>query len=397
MGMLTLQQLPLQGKRVLVRVDFNVPLAKNGAISDDTRIREAIPTIQYILDRGGKVILMSHLGRPKSRLDIGSSLGICAKRLSQLISAPVLFAPDCVGKEVEKMVADLKNGQVLLLENLRFHKAEENPETDPNFAKQLASLGDYYINDAFGTAHRKHASTAIVPQFFPGKGALGLLMQKELSFLQPLAQSPKHPFYVVLGGSKISTKLNMLKALSRKADAFFIGGGMAFTLLKAQGVDVGNSLVEDTLIEQSRDFLKNCSENQIPVHLPTDLIIAQAIREDAPYQIISTKEGIPQGWEGVDIGPQTIQDWTPLFQPAATIFWNGPLGVFEISHFAKGTQGIAMAIATTKAITVVGGGDSIAAIYSLHLEKSFSHLSTGGGACLEFLEWGHLPGIDVLS
>ena len=391
MAKLTIQDLPLKGKKVLIRVDFNVPLSKDGAISDDTRIRESLPTIQYALDQGAAVILMSHLGRPKAKRDPIYSLGIVAKRLSQLLSAPVFFAPDCVGKDVEKMAQELKGGQVLLLENLRFYPAEEDPSTDPNFAKQLSTLADFYVNDAFGTAHRAHSSTATIAQYFPGKSALGLLMQKELSFFEPLLQNPKHPFYAIIGGAKVSSKIGILKALSSKVDTFFIGGGMAFTFFKAQGIEIGDSIVEEKFLTEAKSLLKP------NLHLPLDIVIADAVRSDATFKTIDIQDGIPQGWQGVDIGPKTIEAWSKKLQPAATIFWNGPLGVFELPPFARGTQEIAKTIAGLKATTIVGGGDSVAAINGLGLSKNYSHLSTGGGASLEFLELGHLPGIDALS
>jgi phosphoglycerate kinase len=391
MAKLTIQDLPLKGKKVVIRVDFNVPLSKDGAISDDTRIRESLPTIQYALDQGAAVILMSHLGRPKAKRDPVYSLGIVAKQLSQLLSAPLFFAPDCVGKEVEKMAQELKGGQVLLLENLRFYPAEEDPTVDPNFAKQLSTLADFYVNDAFGTAHRAHASTATIAQYFPGKAAMGLLMQKELSFFEPLLKNPKRPFYAIIGGAKVSSKIGILKALSSKVDAFFIGGGMAFTFLKAQGIAIGDSIVEEKFLTEAKSLLKS------NIQLPLDIVIADAVRADATFKTIDANQGIPQGWQGVDIGPKTIEAWSKELQPAATIFWNGPLGVFELPPFARGTQEIAKVIANLKATTIVGGGDSVAAINGLGLSKNYSHLSTGGGASLEFLELGHLPGIDALS
>jgi len=397
MGKLTVQELPLKGKKVLVRVDFNVPLNKDGTISDDTRIKETIATIQYILDQGASVILMSHLGRPKSKRDLQFSLGICAKRLSQLLTAPVFFAPDCIGKEVEKMSQELKGGQVLLLENLRFYPAEENPELDPTFAKQLSQLADFYVNDAFGTAHRKHSSTATIAQYFHGKAAVGLLMQKEINFLEPLVKDPKHPFFAVIGGAKISTKMGVLKSLLDKVDEIFIGGGMAFTFFKAQGQEIGDSIFEETSLSQAKEFLQACAAKGVKLHLPLDIIIANAFRDDATFKTILAKEPIPKGWQGMDIGLKTIEAWVADFQKAATIFWNGPVGVFEFPHFARGTQEIAKAIGSLNATKIVGGGDSVAAINGLGIQKQFSHLSTGGGASLEFLEFGHLPGIDALS
>ena len=398
MSKLHVQDLNLKGKKILVRVDFNVPLNKDGSISDDTRIREAIPTIQYILNQGGSVILISHLGRPKSKRDLQYSLGICAKRLAQLIAAPVFFATDCIGKEVEKAVQDLKSGQVILLENLRFYPAEENPSLDLNFAKQLASLADSYVDDAFGTVHRSHSSTVMIPQLFPHQSALGLLIQKEIAFLDPLFKNPSHPFFAIIGGAKISTKLGMLKALLPKVDALFIGGGMAFTFLKAQGLSIGNSIYDETCLQEALSFLQTASSSKTKIYLPIDLVIAEAFRNDATYKIIDIQEGISKGWQGVDLGPKTVEIWTQVFSNAATIFWNGPLGVFEFSQFARGTYEIAKALANLKTTTtIVGGGDSIAAINSLGLGQKFSHLSTGGGAALEYLEFGHLPGIDALS
>ncbi len=394
---LQIQDLPLQGKKVLVRVDFNVPLNKDGTISDDTRIREELPTIHYILNQGGSVILISHLGRPKSKRDVNYSLGICAKRLSQLIAAPVFFATDCLGKETEKAVHDLKNGQVILLENLRFYPAEENPSSDPSFAKQLASLGDFYVNDAFATSHRAHASTVSVPQLLIGKSALGLLMQKEIAYLEPLFKKPQHPFFAVIGGAKISTKLGILYTLLPKIDALFIGGGMAFTFFKAQGIEIGDSIYDETSLPQAQAFLQTAASSQTKVYFPIDIVIADAFRNDATYKTIAIKDGIPKGWQGVDIGPKTVELWTKAFQEAATLFWNGPMGVFEFSHFARGTKDMAQAIGSLKATTVVGGGDSLAAINALGITGKFSHISTGGGAALEYLELGHLPGIDALS
>lgn len=397
MDKLLLQHLPLQGKRVLVRVDFNVPLNKDGTIADDTRMREALPTIQYILDQGGAVILMSHLGKPQAKRDLQYSLGICAKKLSQLVSAPVFFAPDCVGKEVEKMAHELKNGQILLLENLRFYPGEENPEQDPNFARNLASLAEIYVNDAFGTCHRKHSSTYSIAQFFPHKAALGFLIQKEVSFLKPLVQNPKHPFYALIGGAKISSKLGVLHSLLTKVDALFIGGAMAFTFLKAQGLEIGDSLVEESCIPQALELIHLCSIKKVALHLPSDIVIASSFQNEAPHRIISTTENIPKGWQGMDIGPQTLHDWSLNFEQASTFFWNGPVGVFEMPTFAKGTTGLANAISNLSCLKVVGGGDSLSAINSLGIQKKFSHLSTGGGASLEYLELGTLPGIEATS
>lgn len=397
MTKLKIQDLVLTGKRILIRVDFNVPLSKDGNIEDDTRIKESIPTIQYALKQGAAVILMSHLGKPKSKKDVQYSLGICAKRLSQLISAPVLFATDCLGKDVEKMVQDLKGGQVLVLENLRFYPAEENPALDPTFAKELSKFGDFYVNDAFGSAHRKHSSTAVIAQYFPAKAAMGLLMQKELEHLEPLLKKPAHPFYVLIGGAKISSKIGVLKSLMKKVDSLYIAGGMAFTFLKAQGIEIGDSIYEETSLVEAQTILQNCKTHNIPLYLPVDIVISDGFRNDATFKTVPVSEGIPKGWMGMDIGSETIKNWSTSFQNAATFFWNGPVGVFEMPHFARGTQEMAKAISTLKAVTVVGGGDSIAAINQLGLSTKFTHVSTGGGASLEYLELGKLPGIEALS
>ncbi len=398
MSKLTIQDLPLSGKKVLIRVDYNVPLNKDGSIADDTRIRESLPTIQKALHEGAAVILMSHLGRPQSKQDVQFSLGICAKKLSQLIAAPVLFATDCIGKDVDKMIQDLKGGQVLLLENLRYYPAEENPTLDPNFARELAKGIDYYINDAFATAHRAHSSTSVIDQYFPGRAAMGFLMEKEMRFLKPLLENPKHPFYVIIGGAKVSSKIGVLKSLLHRVDAFFIGGGMGLTFLKAQGMDTGASPIEATLLDEAKSFMQAAKEKKIPIFLPVDLIIADQFRSDATYKTLMLPESIPAGWMGMDIGPATVRRWSEHLKGAATIFWNGPLGVYEFPPFAGGTEGIARSLSTLGATTtIIGGGDSVAAIQTMGLAEKFTHLSTGGGASLEYLEKGRLPGIDALS
>ncbi len=394
MAKLTIQDLPLAGKKVLIRVDYNVPLGKDGTITDDTRIKESLPTIQKALQDGAAVILMSHMGRPQSKQDVQFSLGICAKKLSQLIAAPVFFATDCIGKDVDKMIQELKSGQVLLLENLRFYPAEENPALDPNFAKELAKGCDYYINDAFAAAHRPHSSITMIEQYFPNRSAMGLLIEKEIRFLEPLLKNPKHPFYLIIGGAKVFSKLGVLKSILKQVDAIFIGGGMALTFLKALGIDVGASPIETPLLDEARSLL---NEHQNKIHLPIDLIIADQFRNDATYKIHTLPEPIPAGWLGMDIGPKTVEVWSQALQQALTVFWNGPLGVVEFPHFARGTEGIAKTVATLSATTILGGGDSVAAIQALKLTDKFTHLSTGGGASLEFLEKGHLPGIDALS
>ncbi len=390
--MLTIPDLPLKGKRVLMRVDFNVPLNKDGSIADDTRIRATLPSIEYILKKGASLILLSHLGRPKGPEE-KLTLAPCAKRLSELLHKPVLFAPDCVGPAVEKMTSSLQPGEVLLLENVRFHPGEEEPEKEPAFVEQLAKLGDLYVNDAFGTAHRAHASTALIAKHFPERAAAGFLMEKEIEALSPLIHHPKRPFYAIIGGAKISTKIGLIQNLLKSVDGLFLGGGMIFTFLKAKGLAIGDSLFEPDLLQTAKDILKNSSK----LHFPSDIVIADAFSKDAATKTIPLSQGIEKGWQGLDIGPQTIQDWSPLFMKAATVFWNGPLGVFEMPHFAAGTLGIAKTLAYAKAKVIVGGGDSIAAIEQTGLADRFFHLSTGGGAAIEYLEFGHLPGIDALS
>jgi phosphoglycerate kinase len=397
MAKLTIQDLPLAGKKVLIRVDYNVPLNKDGSIADDRRIRESLPTIEYALKAGASVILMSHLGRPQSKHDVQYSLGICAKKLSQLTPAPVLFATDCIGKDTDKMIQDLKGGQILLLENLRFYPAEENPSLDPNFAKELAKGADYYVNDAFGTAHRAHSSTAMIESYFPGKAAMGFLMEKELRFLEPLLKNPKRPFFVIVGGAKVSSKIGVLKSLLSHIDALFIGGGMALTFLRAQGMEMGASHIELTQLEEARLLTQLCHEKKIGLYFPQDLIIADHLRADATYKTLPLPDSIPSGWIGVDIGPQTVKTWSEKLKTASTLFWNGPLGVYELAPFARGTEAIAKAASEIQGMTIIGGGDSVAAIQALALQNKFTHLSTGGGASLEFLEKGHLPGIDALS
>lgn len=394
---LSLKDLSLKGKKVLVRVDFNVPLDKKGEITDDTRIRASLPSIQYILEKGGSVILMSHLGRPKNKKTPEFSLAPCAKHLSQLLGKPVIMAKDCIGKEVKELVEELQPGQIILLENLRFHEGEENPDKDPQFAKELASLGDLYVNDAFGTAHREHASTAVIAKYFPDKAAAGFLIEKELSFLGKALLNPKRPFYALIGGAKISSKIGILKSLLGKADALLIGGGMAYTFFKAQGLPIGQSIHEDEFLQEAKEILAVAKSKNIKILLPVDQVIADKVAGDAATRIIASANGIPEGMQGVDIGPKTIELFARELGQAATILWNGPLGVFEIPAFATGTQEIAKVVAGLKATTIVGGGDSIAALQAAGLADKVSHVSTGGGATLEFIEYGTLPGIEALT
>ena len=335
-----LQNFDLQGKKVLVRVDFNVPMNPDGTISDATRLRESLPTIFYILDHGGSIILMSHLGRPKGK-DPKFTLKPCAKALADLLHHPVLFFPDCIGKEVKTKVDNLKKGEIFLLENLRFYPAEEEPEKDPSFAKSLSELGDIYIDDAFGAAHRSHSSIVAITKYFPNTKGTGLLLQKEIAAFEQILKNPKRPFYALIGGAKVSSKLGVLQALLTKTDAIFIGGGMAFTFLKAQGIPIGNSLCEDNLIPQAQEFIQEAQNKKIPIYFPQDTIIANRFDAEAQIKIISIPRsvetfGIPDGWQGMDIGPETCRVWLHHLQNAKTIFWNGPFGVFEIPPLLKG-------------------------------------------------------------
>lgn len=397
MNKLSLKQLDVKNKKVLLRVDLNVPVNKEGIITDNTRIKEALDSIQYILRNKGSVILMSHLGRPKGKPDPKLSLEPCAKALASLLKHPVLMAKDCIGPSAQNLAACLQPNQILLLENLRFDPAEETPSSNPEFAKKLASFGDLYVNDAFGTAHREHSSTTTITKYFPGKSAMGFLMQKEINSLSSLIKNPQHPFYAIVGGAKISNKLGALKSLLKKIDGLFIGGGMAYTLLKAQGYQIGNSIYEEEQLDEALQLIQSCKDQKLPLWLPVDLLIADNFSKDANSKYIQVNQGISDGWEGMDIGKETIAIWEKKLIKAATIFWNGPLGVFEFPAFAKGTEAIARCIASSKTLSIVGGGDSIAAINQMHLANYFSHISTGGGASLEYLEFGHLPGIDRLS
>lgn len=394
---LLLQELDLNHKKVLMRVDFNVPIDKKGHITDDTRIRAALPSIRYVLEHGASLILMSHLGRPKGGPSPELSLAPCAQRLSELLQKPVSMAPDCIGKEVEEMAKNLKPGQVLMLENLRFHEAEEHPEKDPTFARQLATFGDLYVNDAFGTAHRAHSSTAEITKYFPGKAAAGFLMEKEIQFLGEALDHPSHPFYAVIGGAKISTKIGMLKSLLKKVDALFIGGGMTFTFLKAQGISIGQSIHEDQCLKEAKEILDMAKKEGVPIYLPLDHLIVKEVSNEAPSKIVQTSVGIPEDYQGVDIGPKTIEEYTKTLGDAKTVFWNGPMGIFEMNNFAKGTNAIAQCLANLNATTIVGGGESVAAVEAAGLAKQMTHISTGGGATLEYIEFGKLPGIEALS
>lgn len=397
MHKLFIEDLPIQGKKVLMRVDFNVPLDANLIITDATRIEAALPSIRYVLEQNGALILMSHLGRPNNSPDPRFSLAPVAKTLSKILGKPVQMTSDCMSVATQKKIQALKPGEILLLENLRFYPAEEHPEKDPNFAKKLATYGDFYINDAFGTSHRKHSSTYTIAQYFPQKAAAGYLLEKEIQFIGKAILQPKRPFYALIGGAKISSKIGVLKSLVKKVDGLLIGGGMAYTFLKAQEISVGDSPYEPDLLSTAKEILQLASERGILFLLPVDFLIAKERNEQAQIKEIEAKQGIPAGYQGFDIGSKTIQLFSATLQKAKTILWNGPVGVFEFSIFGKGTKAMAEAIAHSKAVTIVGGGDSIAAVNEAGVADKITHISTGGGATLEFIEFGTLPGIEILS
>ena len=388
----TVRDVDLKGKRVLCRVDFNVPL-KGGKISDDTRIRESLPTLRYILQqKGSRLILMSHLGRPKDKPEPEYSLKPVAQRLAELLARPVTMAPDCVGEAVEAQAAALREGEVLLLENVRFHKAET--ENSPEFAARLARLGDIYVNDAFGSAHRAHASTEGVAHHLPA--VAGLLMEKEIKFLGGVFENPQKPFVAIIGGAKVSTKIAVLESLLPRVSSLIIGGGMAYTFLKVQGIAVGKSLVEEDFLATARSLLKKAGEQKVKVLLPLDHKVGAEFNEAAKAEYVAGT-AIPADRIGMDIGDKTLASYREAIAAAGTVVWNGPLGVFEFPEFAKGTLEVAKMVAACKGTTVVGGGDSVAAVQKFGLADKISHVSTGGGASLELLEGKALPGIVALA
>ncbi len=392
----TIDNIDVKGKKVLVRVDFNVPLDVNRNITDDKRIVESLPTIRKILKEGGTPILMSHLGRPKGKPKPEFSLAPAAKRLGDLLSTKVVMAPDCIGAETKAAIASVKPGEVVLLENLRFHAEEE--ANDPGFAKELASLGDVYVNDAFGSAHRAHASTEGVTKFLkPSVG--GYLMEKELKYLSQAVGNPNRPYVAIIGGAKISGKIDVINNLLGKVDALIIGGGMMFTFLKAMGKEIGNSILEADKVELAKELMEKTKSGKARLLLPVDCTIAEKFENTAAKKVVEV-DAIPQGWVGMDIGPKSIEVFTKEIVNGKTVVWNGPMGVFEMDNFSAGTKAIAEALveATKKgAATIVGGGDSAAAIAKFGLEDKVSHVSTGGGASLEFLEGKTLPGVAALD
>jgi len=389
---LTIEDIELKGKKVFIRADFNVPLDDNLMITDDRRIRSTLPTINYAIDEGAKVILSSHLGRPKGKRDPRLSLAPVAKRLQRLLNKEVIFATDCVGNQVESLVTKMKDGDVLVLENLRFHPEEE--QNNEKFARALAALADIYINDAFGTAHRAHASIVGVPRFLPS--AVGLLLKREVEYLKGAIVNPVRPFVAILGGVKVSGKINVLENLAGKVDKVLIGGGMAYTFIKAMGYEVGNSLFEEDMLETAQRIRRKLKGMGIKFYLPVDCVIAQSIEPGIETKIIPTIE-IPKRWAALDIGPATAKLFSEAIQDAKTILWNGPMGVFEIDAFSRGTFAIAHAVADAYALTIVGGGDTDLAVHKAGVSDAISFISTGGGAALQLLEGKELPGIAVLA
>lgn len=393
MSKLTIRDVALQGKRVFIRVDFNVPQNEDGSVREDTRIRGALPTIQLAMEQGAKVILASHLGRPKGAPTPKYSLKPVAERLSQLLGIPVPLAPDCVGPEVEAMVNAMLPGQVLLLENLRFHAGEE--KNDPLFSQQLAALADVVVNDAFGTAHRGHASNFGITQHVQPTVA-GLLLADEISYFFKSVRYPQRPFVAILGGSKISTKIGVIEALTGKVDTLIIGGGMAFTFLKAMGQEVGSSLVEEEMLETARKAMETAKARNVALLLPVDVVAAQAMSAEAETRVVAA-DAIPAGWMGLDIGPESLKRFAKALEGVRTILWNGPMGVFEMAPFARGTVELAKVVGRSDALSVIGGGDTDAAVRMAGVEEQVSYISTGGGAFLELLEKGDLPGIQALT
>lgn len=386
-----MKDIDVKGKRVFVRVDFNVPMA-DGAITDETRIRAAIPTIEYLVEQGAKVILASHLGRPKGEVKEDMRLTAVGVRLAQLMGKPVTKLDESIGQVVEEAVASMHNGDLLLLENVRFHAGEE--KNDPTLAQQFAQLADIYVNDAFGAAHRAHASTEGIAKHIPAVS--GFLMQKELDVLGKALSNPEHPFTAIIGGAKVKDKIGVIESLLEKVDHLIIGGGLSFTFIKAQGYDIGKSLLEEDKIELAKSFIEKAKAKGVQLHMPVDAVVANEFSQDAETQIVDV-DAIPADWMGLDIGPKTAANYAEVIKNSKLIIWNGPMGVFEMDKFANGTKTVADAMATTAGYTVIGGGDSAAAVEKFEVADKMDHISTGGGASLELMEGKELPGIVALN
>lgn len=387
-----IEDVQLRGKRVIIRADYNVPLDDSLQITDDTRIRSTLPTVNRAVDEGAKVILCSHLGRPKGRFDPKFSLAPVAKRLQRLLGKEVIFAPDCIGAAVEGLVAKMQPGDVMLLENLRFHPEEE--KNDDGFSKALASLADVYINDAFGAAHRAHASTVGITKYIP-EAAAGYLLKKEIEYLEGAVENPVRPFVAILGGAKVSGKIGVIENLGKKVDKVIIGGGMAFTFLKAMGLEIGQSLVENDMLDFAKGVQDHAFSSGVKFYLPVDCVVAASREPGAETKIVPVQE-IPKGWYGLDIGPASVKLFSEAVQDAKTILWNGPMGMFEVDAFARGTLAMAHSVANAYALTIVGGGETALAIHRAGESESISFISTGGGAALELLEGKTLPGLAAL-
>ena len=389
----TVKDVDVRSRRVLVRVDYNVPLDANGNVSDDKRITASLPTINYLLEQGARIILCSHLGRPKGEVKKEFSLAPVAKRLKELLpNVNIYFASDCIGEEAERKAAALKDGEILLLENLRFHKEEE--KNDPEFAKKLASLAEIYVSDAFGTVHRAHASTAGVAAYLPA--VAGFLIGKELSIMGGALENPERPFVAILGGAKVADKIGVITNLLNKCDTLLIGGGMAYTFFKAMGYEIGDSLLDAESIDLAKQLMETAKEKGVKLLLPVDTVVAKAFAADAEHMTVSAN-AIPAGWQGLDIGEKTRELFAAEIKNAKTVIWNGPMGVFEFPEFAKGTEAVAKACAECGGTTIIGGGDSASAVKKLGYADKMTHISTGGGASLEFLEGKVLPGVAALN
>ena len=389
----TVKDVDVRSKRVLVRVDYNVPLDANGNVSDDKRITASLPTINYLLEQGARIILCSHLGRPKGEVKKEFSLAPVAKRLKELLpGVNIYFASDCIGEEAERKAAALKDGEILLLENLRFHKEEE--KNDPEFAKKLASLAEIYVSDAFGTVHRAHASTAGVAAYLPA--VAGFLIGKELSIMGGALENPERPFVAILGGAKVADKIGVITNLLNKCDTLLIGGGMAYTFFKAMGYEIGDSLLDAESIDLAKQLMENAKQKGVKLLLPVDTVVAKAFAADAEHMTVASN-AIPAGWQGLDIGEKTRELFAAEIKNAKTVIWNGPMGVIEFPEFAKGTEAVAKACAECGGTTIIGGGDSASAVKKLGYADKMTHISTGGGASLEFLEGKVLPGVAALN